>query len=43
MQPGLAAWMNDSEGWYRNFDKEPPAAGDWTFLARALQAATVYE
>lgn len=40
---GLAAWMNDSEGWYRNFGKELPAAGDWTFLARALQAATTYE
>ncbi|MFL9680484.1 MULTISPECIES: hypothetical protein [Streptomyces] len=40
---GLAAWMTDSEGWYRNSGKEFPAAGDWTFLARALQAATVYE
>lgn len=39
----LAAWMDDSPGWYRNFGKKLPEEGDWTFLARALQAATVYE
>ncbi|WP_246108821.1 DUF7660 family protein [Streptomyces sedi] len=39
----LAAWVDDSPGFYRNFGKELPASGDWTFLARALQAATVYE
>ncbi|GGT79970.1 DUF7660 family protein [Streptomyces lateritius] len=39
----LAAWMDASPGWYRNFGKELPEQGDWTFLARALQAATVYE
>lgn len=39
----LAAWMDDSPGWYRNFGKELPDEGDWTFLARALQAATAYE
>jgi hypothetical protein len=39
----LAAWMDDSPGWYRNFGKQLPEGGDWTFLARALQAATVYE
>ncbi|MEW1905011.1 hypothetical protein [Streptomyces sp. NPDC086147] len=39
----LAAWMQDSPGWYRNAGKELPDGGDWTFLARALQAATVYE
>jgi len=39
----LAAWMHDSPGWYRNFGKDLPESGDWTFLARALQAATVYE
>ncbi|GAA0376937.1 DUF7660 family protein [Streptomyces blastmyceticus] len=39
----LAAWTKDSDGWYQNFGKELPAGGDWTFLARALQAATVYE
>ncbi|MFI1438688.1 DUF7660 family protein [Streptomyces fructofermentans] len=40
---GLAAWMHASPGWYQNFGKELPESGDWTFLARALQAATVYE
>ncbi|MFB7334072.1 hypothetical protein ACFC00_20875 [Streptomyces adustus] len=39
----LAAWIADSDGWYRNFDKKLPANGDWTFIARALSAATVYE
>ncbi|MFG3477223.1 hypothetical protein ACGF3K_18425, partial [Streptomyces sp. NPDC047980] len=39
----LAAWMDDSPGWYRNFGKQLPEEGDWTFLARALPAATVYE
>jgi hypothetical protein len=39
----LASWVEDSNGWYRNFGKEIPAGGDWTFIARALSAATVYE
>ncbi|MCF2528957.1 DUF7660 family protein [Yinghuangia soli] len=39
----LAAWIQDSEGWYRNTGKELPPGGDWTFLARALDAATAYE
>ncbi|MFB7592243.1 hypothetical protein [Streptomyces sp. NPDC056169] len=39
----LAAWVDDSPGWYRNSGKKLPEEGDWTFLARALQAATVYE
>lgn len=39
----LAAWMQDSPDWYRNFGKELPDGGDWTFVARALQAVTVYE
>jgi hypothetical protein len=39
----LAAWVDDCPGWYQNFGKELPADGDWTFIARALQAAKVYE
>ncbi|SEE22007.1 hypothetical protein SAMN05428939_7770 [Streptomyces sp. TLI_105] len=39
----LAAWVDDSPGWYRNFGKEIPAGGDRAFIARALQAAKVYE
>ncbi|MEU1668708.1 hypothetical protein ABZ547_35020 [Streptomyces sparsogenes] len=39
----LAAWIKASPGWYRNFDQEMPADGDWTFFARALSAAVVYE
>ncbi len=39
----LAGWIEDSPGWYRNHHLELPAEGDWTFFARALGAATVYE
>ncbi|MER0443935.1 hypothetical protein ABR738_05030 [Streptomyces sp. Edi4] len=39
----LAAGMDASPAWYRSFGKKLPEEGDWTFLARALQAATVYE
>ncbi|MGW6740838.1 DUF7660 family protein [Streptomyces sp. NPDC055025] len=39
----LATWVQASPGFYRNVGKELPAGGDWTFIARALQAATVYE
>ncbi|WP_435859270.1 DUF7660 family protein [Streptomyces tanashiensis] len=39
----LAAWVHDSPGAYRNAGEQIPPDGDWTFLARALQAATVYE
>lgn len=39
----LAAWVQGSENWYRNFGKELPAEGDWTYFAQALTAATVYE
>ncbi|MFE7584918.1 hypothetical protein ACFU5Y_25535 [Streptomyces gardneri] len=39
----LAAWVHDSPGVYQNVGQELPAAGDWTFIARALQAAKHYE
>ncbi|WP_063774858.1 DUF7660 family protein [Kitasatospora azatica] len=39
----LASWIEDSPGSYRNRKLELPAEGDWTFFARALGAATVYE
>ncbi|MFH9404349.1 hypothetical protein ACH4JS_32000 [Streptomyces sp. NPDC017638] len=39
----LEAWVDGSDGWYRNFGHELPAAGDWTFFARALTAARIYE
>lgn len=39
----LAAWINDSGGWYKNFNQEMPPNGDWTHFARALSAAVVYE
>ncbi|MFF6995640.1 hypothetical protein ACFY93_11850 [Streptomyces sp. NPDC008313] len=39
----LAAWIDDAGGWYRNACRELPADADWSFFARALRAATVYE
>lgn len=39
----LASWVEDSPGWYRNHDVEMPERGDWTYFARALEAATLYE
>ncbi|WP_404816992.1 hypothetical protein [Streptomyces thermolineatus] len=39
----LASWIDDSPAWHRNFDQEMPADGGWTFFARALSAAVVYE
>ncbi|MGW5591106.1 DUF7660 family protein [Streptomyces sp. NPDC003857] len=39
----LEAWVAASPGWYRNFRHDLPPEGDWTFFARALTAARVYE
>jgi hypothetical protein len=39
----LAAWIDDADGWYSNAGHELPTDGDWSFFARALRAATVYE
>ncbi|MFD4462150.1 hypothetical protein [Nocardia sp. NPDC058480] len=39
----LGAWVDDSNGWYQNHGKELPRNGDWTFFARALNAAAIYE
>ncbi|MEV5172152.1 hypothetical protein AB0L10_13930 [Streptomyces flaveolus] len=39
----LAAWIDGADGWYSNTGRELPPSGDWTFFARALQAATMYE
>ncbi|MEU7296083.1 hypothetical protein AB0A76_23190 [Streptomyces exfoliatus] len=39
----LQAWTDASPGWYRNFGHDLPREGDWTFFARALTAARIYE
>lgn len=39
----LAAWIQASPNWYRNFDQPMPPDGDWKLFARALSAAVVYE
>ncbi|AYC40177.1 DUF7660 family protein [Streptomyces griseorubiginosus] len=39
----LAAWIDDSDGWFRNAGRESPVNCNWSFFAQALQAATAYE
>lgn len=39
----LAAWIADADGWYSNAGRPMPSNGDWSFFARALRAASVYE
>ncbi|MER7538727.1 hypothetical protein ABTX77_28635 [Streptomyces sp. NPDC097704] len=39
----LAAWVHDAPGAYRHAGEVVPPDGDWTFMARALHAATIYE
>ncbi|MFC9744586.1 DUF7660 family protein [Streptomyces niveus] len=39
----LGAWIADAQGSYANLEQELPPDGDWTFFARALNAARNYE
>ncbi|MFC9499260.1 hypothetical protein [Streptomyces sp. NPDC056982] len=39
----LEAWVSVVPGWYASHGHELPADGDWTFMARALSAARLYE
>ncbi|MFG2448311.1 hypothetical protein ACGFSG_02945 [Streptomyces sp. NPDC048512] len=39
----LEAWVSDAPGWYANHGQDLPPQGDWTFFARALTAARIYE
>ncbi|WP_456156625.1 DUF7660 family protein [Streptomyces nigra] len=39
----LEAWVSDAPGWYGNHGQDLPPQGDWTFFARALDAAQIYE
>ncbi|WP_385618977.1 hypothetical protein PXH67_08405 [Streptomyces sp. P8-A8] len=41
--PGDTSWVHDSPGAYKNAGEQIPPDGDWTFMARALRAATLYE
>lgn len=38
-----AAWLEDSDGYYQNIGKVPPATPSWSTLADILQAARSYE
>ncbi|WP_328495173.1 hypothetical protein OHS59_22355 [Streptomyces sp. NBC_00414] len=39
----LEAWVSDASGWYADHGQDLPPQGDWTFFARALAAARIYE
>lgn len=40
----LTAWVQSGPGWYeRHLGESLPAAGNWTYFAHALKAATMYE
>lgn len=39
----LEAWVSDAPGWYASHGQDLPPQGDWTFFARALAAARIYE
>ncbi|MFF2190565.1 hypothetical protein [Streptomyces sp. NPDC058155] len=39
----MGAWIADAEGSYTEPNQERTPEGDWTFFARALIAARVYE
>ncbi|WP_157862296.1 DUF7660 family protein [Wenjunlia vitaminophila] len=40
----LAAWVSTGPAWYECNLQEPlPSDGNWTYLAHALMAATMYE
>jgi hypothetical protein len=39
----LQAWINDSDGYYKNQGVQPPKSPDWRFIALALSAAKSYE
>jgi hypothetical protein len=40
---GLAGFVGDLEGWFKNKNQKPPAQPDWKLLAEILLAATMYE
>ncbi|MBB4934618.1 hypothetical protein F4561_005438 [Lipingzhangella halophila] len=39
----LSAWIDSADSWYANTGHHLPQDGDWTFFARALAAAAIYE
>ncbi|MFF1901381.1 hypothetical protein [Streptomyces sp. NPDC058206] len=39
----LGAWIADAQGSYAYLKQDLPPECDWTFLARALSAARIYE
>ncbi|MFE4959485.1 hypothetical protein ACFRCW_37240 [Streptomyces sp. NPDC056653] len=39
----LGAWIADAQGSYTYLKQDLPLEGDWTFFARALSAARIYE
>ncbi|MFF0746914.1 hypothetical protein ACFYVL_41675 [Streptomyces sp. NPDC004111] len=39
----LAAWIDSADHLYRNLGEDLPPHGNWSFFARSLGAATMYE
>ncbi|MGW1090100.1 DUF7660 family protein [Streptomyces sp. NPDC002596] len=39
----LGAWIADTQGSYTYLKQDLPPEGDWTFFARTLSAARIYE
>ncbi|MFE7395095.1 hypothetical protein [Streptomyces sp. NPDC057582] len=39
----LGAWIADAQGSYTYLKQDLPPEGDWTFFARTLSAARIYE
>jgi hypothetical protein len=40
---GMAAWVDDMDGYFQNQGQEPPAQPTWKLLGTILLAARVYE
>ena len=40
---GIAAWIEDMEGYYKNTGKEMPQNVDWSFIATLLYVGKIYE
>ena len=40
---GIASWIEDMEGYYKNLKKEEPQNIDWSFIATLFYVGKIYE
>lgn len=40
---GMAGWLEDMDGYFRNRGEEPPESASWRLLAMVVSAGLVYE